>query len=145
MKNYSDPRMHTVEHILNQTMVQLFGCNRCFSSHIERKLSKCDYHFERELEESEIRELERRVNEVIDRDLPIKEEFVTKEEAKELCSLKRLSDEAGDDIRIIRVGDYDTCPCIGTHVKTTKEIGKFRITTTTLKEGVLRIRFKVAG
>ncbi|GAG26746.1 unnamed protein product, partial [marine sediment metagenome] len=54
MKNYADPRMHTVEHILNQTMVQLFGSPRCFSSHIERKLSKCDYHF-RQLEEHEIR------------------------------------------------------------------------------------------
>ncbi len=37
MKKVFDPHMHTAEHILNQTMIRLFGCNRCFSAHIEKK------------------------------------------------------------------------------------------------------------
>ena len=37
------PPMHTVEHILNQTMVRMFGCERSRNAHIERKKSKCDY------------------------------------------------------------------------------------------------------
>lgn len=142
MKNYSEPRMHTVEHILNRTMVQLFGSPRCFSSHIERKLSKCDYRF-RQLEEHEIRELEQRVNEVIQKDLTITEEFTTKEEAEKLCTMTRVPDSAGNDIRLVHVGDYDICPCIGSHVKKTKEIGTFKITTWSHKDSVLRIRFKV--
>ncbi len=44
-----DPRMHTAEHILNQTMVRMFGCGRSFNSHIERKKSKCDYRVGREI------------------------------------------------------------------------------------------------
>ena len=37
------PPMHTTEHILNQTMVRMFGCERSRNAHIERKKSKCDY------------------------------------------------------------------------------------------------------
>jgi len=54
MKQYADQRMHTAEHILNQTMVRMFGCGRSFSSHIEKKKSKCDYRFERALSEEEL-------------------------------------------------------------------------------------------
>ena len=48
MKNY-DPYMHTVEHVLNQTMVRQFNVERAFSSHLEKKKSKCDYHFHRNI------------------------------------------------------------------------------------------------
>jgi len=142
MKSYADPRMHTVEHILNRTMVTLFGSPRCFSSHIEKKLSKCDYNF-RQLEEEEIRQLEERVNKIIEKDLAITEEFTTKEEAEKLCTMARLPKHVTGNVRLICVGDYDICPCIGTHVHTTKEIGTFKITTWTHKDDVLRIRFKV--
>ena len=37
------PPMHTTEHIINQTMIRLFGCGRSISAHIERKKSKLDY------------------------------------------------------------------------------------------------------
>ena len=37
------PPMHTAEHILNQTMIRLFGCGRSRNAHIEKKKSKCDY------------------------------------------------------------------------------------------------------
>ncbi|MGM0375330.1 MAG: hypothetical protein ACQEQ0_00965, partial [Bacteroidota bacterium] len=56
MKNY-DPYMHTVEHVLNQTMVRHFNVERAFSSHLEKKKSKCDYHFHRNLTEDEAKAL----------------------------------------------------------------------------------------
>ena len=37
------PPMHTAEHILNGTMVKMFGCRRAQNAHIERRKSKCDY------------------------------------------------------------------------------------------------------
>ena len=40
------PPMHTAEHILNQTMVRMFGCPRSKNAHIERKKSKCDYELQ---------------------------------------------------------------------------------------------------
>jgi Ser-tRNA(Ala) deacylase AlaX len=61
----------------------------------------------------------------------------------ERYNLERLPEDAGDPIRIIRIGDYDDCPCIGPHVQSTKEIGKFRIVSTSFENGVLRIRYKL--
>lgn len=143
MKEYASPAMHTAEHILNQTMVRRFQRGRSFSSHIERRKSKCDYRFERDLTPEERAEIERAVNEVIAADLPVTEERMERETAARIFDLSRLPDAAGEVLRIIRIGDYDACPCRGEHVGSTGSIGRFTIVSTEHKEGVLRIRFKI--
>ncbi len=137
------PEMHTTEHILNQTMVRMFNCGRSFSNHIEKKKSKCDYRFNRNLTEDEIGNIQLKVNDIISQNFDVKEEFVPREKASELYNLERLPDAVGETIRIIKVGDYDSCPFIGKHVKNTSEIGEFKIISTKYEEGVLRIRFRV--
>jgi len=138
-----DPRMHSAEHILNQTMVRMFNRGRSFSAHVEKKKSKCDYHFDRNLTEDETREIEMRVNQVIKNDMTVKEEFMDRAEADKQFQLERLPDGVGDKIRIIRIGDYDACACSGIHVNSTKEIGEFRIISSSYERGVLRLRFKL--
>jgi misacylated tRNA(Ala) deacylase len=137
------PQMHSAEHILNQTMVRMFNCGRSFSNHIEKKKSKCDYHFERDLNQLEIEEIESRINEVIQSNLTVVEEFYLREEAEEKFNLSKLPDDAGEKIRVIKIGDYDACHCSGLHVSNTKEIGIFKIISTNFDDGVLRIRFKL--
>ena len=141
-KDY-DPRMHSAEHILNQTMVRMFNRGRSFSAHIEKKKSKCDYHFDRDLTVVEVKEIQQRVNDVIALDAGVTEETMTREQASRLFDLSRLPEEAGDPLRIIRIGDYDACPCSGQHVHSTSEIGEFKILSTSYEAGVLRIRFKL--
>ena len=141
-KQYN-PQMHSAEHILNQTMVRMFDCGRSFSNHIEKKKSKCDYYFDRNLTSEEIEQINSKVNEVIQQDLAVKEEFYQKEEAERTFNLSRLPEDAGDKVRAIKIGEYDACPCSGLHVTHTKEIGTFRIISTDFKDGVLRIRFKL--
>ncbi|HCV43429.1 MAG TPA: hypothetical protein DGH68_08080 [Bacteroidetes bacterium] len=141
-KDY-DPRMHSAEHILNQTMVRMLNRGRSFSAHIEKKKSKCDYHFERDLTKQEINEIEGRVNEVIAANLPVTEEFMSRSDASQQFNLTKLPDDVGDTLRIIRIGHYDACPCRGEHVRSTKEIGGFTILSTSFENGVLRVRFKV--
>lgn len=138
-----DPRMHSAEHILNGTMDQMFGGGRCFSAHIEKKKSKCDYRHHRNLTDDEIKEIEKRVNAVIAADLPVTETHIGKEAASIDYNIERLPQGAGDTIRIVKVGDYDACPCIGPHVGSTKMIGGFRITSTRFKNDVLRIIFRL--
>ena len=142
MKSY-DPQMHTAEHILNQTMVRMFGCERSFSSHIEKKKSKCDYHFDRNLTSVEELELVKLVNEVISRNLEVNEQFLPLEEAARKFNLNRLPEGSGDEVRIVTVGDYDACPCIGPHVKNSSEIGVFQLVSTSCENGILRVRFKL--
>lgn len=139
------PEMHTAEHILNGTMVKMFGRGRSFSAHIEKKKSKCDYRFDRDLTPDERSELESRVNAVITSELDVTEEFIPREEAERLYNLERLPEYAGDEIRIIKVGDYDACPCIGQHVSNTREIGGFKIISSSFEDGVMRLRFKLTG
>ena len=143
MKEYASPASHTAEHVLNQTMVRMFDRGRSFSSHIEKKKSKCDYRFDRDLTEEEVAEIERRVNEVLGSDLHVTEEFLSRDEASKEYNLGRLPDTAGDSIRIVRVGDYYACPCGGQHVSSTSEVGRFRILSRSYDDGVLRIRFKI--
>lgn len=142
MKRY-DPQMHTAEHVLNQTMVRMFGCDRSFSNHLEKKKSKCDYRFTRALTPEEELKIASQVNEVLAIGADVTEEVVTREKASELFDLDRLPDATGEAIRIVRVGDYDACPCIGDHVKNTAEVGCFVLGPSSFEEGVLRIRFKL--
>jgi Ser-tRNA(Ala) deacylase AlaX len=141
-KQYN-PQMHTAEHILNQTMVRIFNCGRSFSNHIEKKKSKCDYHFERELSDKEITDIQEKVNNIIQQDMLVVEEFISRDEAEKNYNLSKLPDGVGESIRIIKIGDYDACPCSGLHVSHTKEIEKFNIISTNFESGVLRIRFKL--
>ena len=141
-KDYN-PEMHSAEHILNQTMVRMFNKGRSFSNHIEKKKSKCDYHFDRNLTKEEIDIINKKVNEVILQDLPVAEEFLQRGEAIKNYRLSQLPEDAGEIIRIIKIGDYDACPCSGVHVSSTKEIGKFQLISTSFEEGVLRVRFKL--
>ncbi len=141
-KNY-DPQMHTAEHILNQTMIRVFGCSRSRNTHIERKKSKCDYNLPTAPTVQEIERIERLVNEVISDDLPISTEYIPKAEASKFLDLTKLPPDAPDTIRVVRVGRYDACACIGPHVERTGQIGKFSITSHSYNDGVLRLRFKL--
>lgn len=136
--------MHSAEHILNQTMVRKFDCGRCFSAHIERKKSKCDYHFDHGLSDAEVEEIQATINSVFDSDLPVTESYISKEEAERLYTIEKLPEAVTEDVRIVHIGDYDACPCIGEHVSSTGQIGAFRIATTSYEDGVLRIRFKLS-
>ena len=135
--------MHSVEHILNQTMVRMYACRRCFTAHLGPKKSRCYFYFDHALTQGEVDKIQARVNQVIASDLPVSESFVSRDTAQWLYDTDKLPEGVGDHIRIVHIGDYDACPCIGEHVPSTGEIGKFRITTTSFADSQLRIRFKL--
>ncbi|MBE6286780.1 MAG: hypothetical protein E7099_01120 [Mediterranea massiliensis] len=139
------PPMHTCEHIVNQTMIRLFGCGRAIEAHIERKKSKLDYHLQQAPTDLQVNELENTVNEVIKRNLPVTTEFITQDEACGRFDMKRLPNDASPMVRIVHVGDYDECLCIGAHVENTSQIGCFKIISHSYNEEhqQWRMRFKL--
>lgn len=137
--------MHTAEHILNQTMVRMFNCKRAISAHIEKKKSKCDYALPEAPSETQIKEIEDNVNEIISQNLPIWIEYTTRQDAQTIFDLDRLPENASEKLRIVHIGDYDSCPCIGLHVENTSQIGKFILNSSEYKDGILRIRFKLSN
>lgn len=137
------PPMHTAEHILNATMVKQFGCGRAVTAHVERRKSKCDYKFDREPTPEEIKKVEEAVNQVIEADIPVTEEYIDITEATGRFDLSRLPEQVSRTLRIITIGTYDSCPCAGDHVGHTGEIGHFKIIGHSYTPGKLRIRYKL--
>ena len=139
------PPMHTAEHILNATMVRMFGCPRSRNAHIERKKSKCDYELDASPTDEQIAAIEAAVNEVIARNLDITVEYVPRTEAAAIVDLSKLPEDVSETLRIVRVGDYDACACAGAHVKNTSEIGTFKILSHDFENGRWRVRWKVVA
>ncbi|MBQ7870489.1 MAG: hypothetical protein IJ355_09220 [Prevotella sp.] len=149
------PPSHTAEHLLNQTMIRMFGCERSRNAHIERKKSKISYILDHKPDRKEEKAIVDRMNELIEEDLPVTFEFVRRDELTAEStseggryagvSLDKLPEDASDTIRLVRIGDYDVCPCIGKHVRSTSQIGRFELLGTNWDEmqHSFRIRFKV--
>lgn len=144
--------MHTAEHILGGTMVRMFGCGRAVTTHLERKKSKVDFDFRgvgRNLTDTEVDDVTRIVNDQIDKHMAVTFKTMPYAAAEQDFDLSRLP-SSGDEgpereLRIVCVGDYDRCPCIGEHVANTSEIGHLRIISTDYDadSGILRMRFKL--
>ena len=139
------PPAHTAEHLLNQTMIRLFGCERSYNAHIERKKSKMSFHLDHKPSRQEEKEIEREMQRLIAEDLPVTFEYVRREDIPDEVRLDRLPDDASDTIRLVRIGDYDVCPCIGKHVRSTSQIGRFEMLGTNWDEHEhsFRVRFKI--
>ena len=144
-REVSFPPAHTAEHLLNQTMIRLFGCERSYNAHIERKKSKMSFHLDRKPSRQDEKLIEQEMNRLISEDLPVTFEYVTRDNLPEGISLERLPDDVSDAIRLVRIGDYDVCPCIGKHVRSTAQIGSFEMLGTNWDEHEhsFRVRFKI--
>lgn len=139
------PPAHTAEHLLNQLMVRMFGTERSKNAHIERKKSKMTFVLQQKPSRKEEKAITDEMNRLIDEDLPVTYELVERNNLPENVTLERLPEDASEKIRLVRIGNYDVCPCIGKHVRSTKQIGKFELLGTNWDEHSksFRIRFKV--
>ncbi|MDD5861621.1 MAG: alpha-amylase family glycosyl hydrolase [Prevotella sp.] len=139
------PPAHTAEHLLNQLMIRMFGCERSRNAHIERKKSKITYHVDHKPTRQEEKAIETEMNRLIDEDMTVSYEFVDRNHVPPEVSLDRLPGNASEMVRLVRIGDYDVCPCLGKHVRSTSQIGKFVLLGTNWNEEKheFRIRYKV--
>ena len=91
----------------------------------------------------QVQAIEDKVNEVIAAGLPVSVEFIPLTEAGAIVDLSKLPENVSDTLRIVRIGDYDACACIGAHVANTSEIGRFRIISHDYSDGRWRVRFRL--
>ena len=126
---------HTCEHLLNATMVKMFGCPRSKNAHVEKKKSKCDYLLDAEPTAGQVSQIEAKVNEEISKNHDVTVEFMSREQAAAIVDLSKLPEDASDTLRIVRIGDYDACACWKSPVCVTPEAqvpltleSKFRMT-----------------
>ena len=139
------PPAHTAEHLLNQVMIRMFGCERSTNAHIERKKSKISYQLDHKPSRKEEKAIEEEMNRLIAADLPVTYETVDRNHVPADVNLDHLPKDASEMVRIVRIGDFDACPCLGKHVRSTSQIGRFEMLGTNWDEAthIFRIRFKV--
>lgn len=139
------PPAHTAEHLLNQLMVRKYGCERSRNAHIERKKSKISYILPSKPSRKDEQFIENEMNRLIQEDMPVSYEFVDHNHLPAGVAIDRLPDDASETLRLVRIGDYDVCPCIGKHVRSTSQIGRFELLGTNWDEEKhsFRIRFKI--
>jgi len=93
--------------------------------------------------DQQVAEIENRVNDIIDQHLQVSDRMVEIDEATNLVDLSKLPQGTEGTIRLVFIGDYDICACIGPHVSNTKEMGRFRILNHEFEQGRWRMRFKL--
>ena len=135
-------RMHTAEHLLSAVMRKFYKAPRNLEFHHGEKKTKCDYQVPNSISDTDISQIETLVNREIENNHPVSSFMIRKGDAGDYDLWKVPQD--ADEIRIIKIGDFDAQPCRGEHVSQTSGIGVFRIISYELREnGRVRIRFKL--
>ena len=139
------PPAHTAEHLLNQVMIRMFGTERSSNAHIERKKSKMTFILDHKPDRKEEKAIEAEMNRLITEDLPVTYEMIDRNNIPDGVSVDKLPEDASELLRLVRIGDFDVCLCIGKHVRSTAQIGRFEMLGTNWDEEkhAFRIRFKV--
>ena len=138
------PPAHTAEHLLNQVMIRMFGTERSSNAHIERKKSKMTFILDHKPDRKEEKAIEAEMNRLITEDLPVTYEMVDRNNIPDGVSVDKLPEDASEMLRLVRIGDFDVCLCIGKHVRSTAQIGRFEMLGTNWDEEkhAFCVRFK---
>lgn len=142
-------KYHTATHLLHKALREVLG------DHVEQKGSnltaerlRFDFSHPQKMTPEEIENVETRVNEMIRKDLPVRFEMLTVEEAKRKGAIGLFEDKyknLGDKVKVYFVGDYSAEICGGPHVERTGQIGTFKITKEeAVAAGIRRIKATVS-
>jgi misacylated tRNA(Ala) deacylase len=127
-RRYLFMKYHTACHILSAIIHHETGA-RISGNQLGEKKTRVDFSLE-DFDRDLIQSYEVKVNEIIDRGLPVSVDIMLREEAFKIPSVVKLKDAFPPDIseiRVINIPDVDRQACGGTHVKNTGEIPHIEI------------------
>ncbi len=135
-------RLHTATHLLHRALQIVLGDHvRQKGSNITAERLRFDFAHHAKMTPEEIVKTEVMVNEVIGKNLPVKMEIMTLEEAQKAHATALFTAKYGEQVKVYSIGDFSKEACGGPHVQSTGELGKLKIVKEEASSaGVRRIR-----
>ncbi len=127
-RRYAHMRMHTAQHLVSGIAYEMFGGTRTVGNQIHTNRSRIDFR-PIDFTPTMIDDLASAANDLVREQKPVTDVTMTRDEINALMPEDRtnmdLLPQSVTELRVIRIGDdVDLCPCAGTHVRNTKEIGE---------------------
>src|ERR1700733_343706 len=137
-RRFDHMQQHTGQHLLSAVLVEMFGAPTV-SFHLGAEA--CTIDVTGALEPEQLREAERRANQIVFENRPVSISF---QHSSEDLGLRKPTEREGQ-VRIVSIENLDRSACGGTHVRATGEIGPILIRKLDRVRGNLRIEFLCGG
>jgi len=137
---------HSATHLLHESLRRTLG------KHVTQKGSlvsperlRFDFSHNKPIEKEEMSKINKIVNEIVDGSTDVQTRIMTPKEAVKMGALALFGEKYGEEVRVVFMGKeangfFSTELCGGTHVKNTKEVGKFKvISQSSIASGIRRV------